>query len=128
LPGPPAYRWPRKTLTMKGDCHIAPVAAPEKAEVRSTAQPQCRSTLASVAGVVVVMALAGCAQSGALSAPTAKRLVIDPNGIAGVHFGSGALKWTAPNGLVFVEAPQTSKPTSPTATITEIKTGTCGNF
>jgi hypothetical protein len=183
-----------------------------------------------VAGLVVVMALAGCAQSGVLSAPSTKRLAIDSNGIAGVHFGlpkakavaalqatlgkpdatgintgcgpaftevawhdliaefqhgtftgyryvaggyplttagsprdpaaptsrtpalttargitlgstlkelraaypglilSGALKWTAPDGLVFVEAPQTSKPTSPTATITEIKTGTCGNF
>jgi hypothetical protein len=41
---------------------------------------------------------------------------------------SGALKWTAPNGLVFIEAPQTSKPTSPTATIAEIKTRTCGDF
>jgi hypothetical protein len=176
------------------------------------------------------MALAGCAQSAPLSAPSTKRPALDSNGIANVHFGlskakavaalqawlgkpnatgintgcgpaftetawhdliaefghgtftgyryvrggyplttagsphdpvastsrtpalttargitldstlrelraaypgliqSGALKWTAPNGLVFVEASQTSKPTSPTATIAEIKTGTCGDF
>jgi hypothetical protein len=213
---------------MKGDCHIAPVAAPKKVEVRSTAQSPCRSKLASVA--VVVMVLAGCAQSRALSPPGTKRLVLDSNGIADVHFGlpkakavaalqaslgkpdatgtntgcgpaftevawhdlivefrrgtftgyryisggyplttagsphdpvsptsrtpalttasgitlgstlrelraaypaliqSGALKWTAPNGLVFVEASQTNNPTSPTATIAEIKTGTCGDF
>jgi hypothetical protein len=41
---------------------------------------------------------------------------------------SGALKWTVPNGLVFVEASDTNKPTAPTATIAEIKTGTCGDF
>jgi hypothetical protein len=41
---------------------------------------------------------------------------------------SGALRWTGPNGLIFVEASQTSKPTSPTAAIAEIKTGTCGDF
>jgi hypothetical protein len=183
-----------------------------------------------VAGVALVMALAGCARSGALPASGTKRPALDSNGIASVHFGlsqakavaalqawlgkpnatgintgcgpaftevawhdliaefrhgtftgyryvsggyplttagsphdrvaptspaptlttaqgitldstlrqlraaypgliqSGALKWTAPDGLVFVEAPQTSKPTSPTATIAEIKTGTCGDF
>jgi hypothetical protein len=179
---------------------------------------------------VVVMVLAGCAQSGALYPPNTKRPALDSNGIANVHFGlptakavaalqaslgkpnatgintgcgpaftevawhdliaefrhgaftgyryvsggyplttagsphdpvaptsrtpalttargitvgstlrelraayprlihSGALKWTAPNGLVFVEAPQTSKPTPHTATIAEIKTDTCGDF
>jgi hypothetical protein len=183
-----------------------------------------------VAKVALVMTLAGCAQSGAVSAPSTKRPALDSSGIANVHFGlpkakavaalqaslgkpnatgintgcgpavtevawhdliaefrngtftgyryisvgyplttagspddpgaptsrtpalttvrgitlgstlrelraaypglirSGALKWTAPNGLVFVEASQTSKPTSPTATIAEIKTGTCGDF
>jgi hypothetical protein len=215
---------------MKSDCDIAPLAASKKVEMRSTAQSQCRSKLASVAGVVVVMALAGCAQSGALSPPGTKRPVLDSNGIATVHFGlpeakavaalraslgkpnamgintgcgpavtevawhdliaefrhgtftgyryvsggyplttagsphdpvspasrkpalttgrgitlgstlrelrlgypgliqSGALKWTAPNGLVFVEASQTNKPTPPMAMIAEIKTGTCGDF
>jgi hypothetical protein len=201
---------------MKGDCYIALLPALKKVEVRSMPQPPCRSKLASVVGVVV-MALAGCAQSGMLSSPATKRLVLDSNGIADVHFGlpktktvaalqaslgkpnatgtntgcgpavtevawhdliaefrhgtftgyryvsggyplttagsphdpvspmprtpalttargitlgstlrelraaypgliqSGALKWTAPNGLVFVEASQTNKPTSPTA-------------
>jgi hypothetical protein len=41
---------------------------------------------------------------------------------------SGAFKWTAPNGLVFVERSHTAKPTPPTATIAEIKTGVCGDF
>ncbi len=194
------------------------------------APSRCRSTLVSVVGVVVVMALAGCAHSGSLSAPGTKRPALDSNGIGNVHFGlskvkavaalqawlgnpnatgintgcgpavtevawhdliaefrdgtftgyryvlggyplttrgsphdpvarttrtpalttgrgitlgstlgelraeypgltqSGALKWAAPNGLVFVEAPSTTEPASPTATIAEIKTGTCGDY
>jgi hypothetical protein len=194
------------------------------------AQSQCRSKLVSVVGVVVVVALAGCAQSGSLSPLSTKRPVLESNGIGNVHFGlskvkavaallawlgnpnaagintgcgpaftevawhdliaefrhstftgyryvsggyplttpgsphdpvspevqtpalttargitvdstlrelraaypgliqSGALKWTAPNGLVFVEASHTKKPASPMATVAEIKTGTCGDF
>jgi hypothetical protein len=194
------------------------------------AQSRGRSKLVAVAGSVVVMALAGCAQSRSLAPPGTKRPVLDANGIGPVHFGlpkakavaafqaslgtpnatgintgcgpaftevawhdliaefrygtltgyryvaggyplttpgsphdpvaptsrspalttargitlgstlrelraaypgliqSGALKWTAPDGLVFIEASQTSTPTSPTATIAEIKTGTCGDF
>jgi hypothetical protein len=193
------------------------------------AQSQRKSNLVSVA-VVVVMAVAGCAQSGSLSPPRTKRPLLDSNGIGNVHFGlpkvkavaalraslgrpnatgintgcgpaftevawhdliaefrhgtfagyryvsggyplttagsphdpvsptsptpalatargitlgstlrelraaypgltqSGALKWTAPNGLVFVEASQTKKPASPTAMIAEIKARTCGDF
>jgi hypothetical protein len=41
---------------------------------------------------------------------------------------SGALKWMAAEGLVFVEAPDTSNPVSPAARIAEIKIGTCGAF
>jgi hypothetical protein len=41
---------------------------------------------------------------------------------------SGALKWTAPNGLIFVEASDTSNPLSPAARIAEIKIGTCGTY
>ena len=196
--------------------------------MRSTAEPRCRSKLVPV--VVVVMVLAGCAQSGSLSAPSTKRPALESNGIGNVHFGlskvktvaalqawlgnpnatgintgcgpaftevawhdliaefrhgsftgyryvsggyplttpgsphdpvsptsrtpalttargitlsstlkelqaeypgliqSGALKWTAPNELAFVASPATKKPASPTATIAEIKTGTCGDF
>ncbi len=190
---------------------------------------RCRPKLASVAGVVLVLALVGCAR-GSLSAPSTKRPAVNANGIGNVHFGlskvkavaalqawlgkpnatgintgcgpaftevawrdliaefrhstftgyryvlggyplttpgsphdpvspssrtpvlattrgitlgstlselrsaypgliqSGTLKWTAPDGLVFVEARSTQKPASPTATIAEIKTGTCGDF
>jgi hypothetical protein len=41
---------------------------------------------------------------------------------------SGALKWTAPNGLTFVEAYDTSNPVSPSARIAEIKIDTCGTY
>jgi hypothetical protein len=193
-------------------------------------QCRCRVTLVSVVGVVAAMAIAGCAQTGALSAPGSRRSVLAPNGIGKVHFGlskvkavaalqallgkpsatgintgcgsaftevawhdliaefrhgtftgyryvsggyplttpgsphdpvsamsptpalattrgltlgsklselraaypglihSGALKWTVPAGLVFAEASDTKKPNAATATIAEIKTGTCGDF
>jgi stage V sporulation protein SpoVS len=183
-----------------------------------------------VPGVVVVMGLAGCTQTGALSALSSKRPALEPNGIGSVYFGrskvkavaalrallgkpnatgvntacgpaftevawhdliaefrhgtftgyryvrggyplttpgsardrvsatsrtpalatargltlgstlrevraaypgliqSGALKWKVPNGLVFVEASDTGKPAAATATIAEIKAGTCGDF
>jgi hypothetical protein len=41
---------------------------------------------------------------------------------------SGALKWTAQDGLIFVEAPHTRNPVSATARIAEIKIGSCGDF
>ena len=41
---------------------------------------------------------------------------------------SGALKWKAPNGLIFVEGPLTKNPLSPEARIVEIKIGTCGTY
>jgi hypothetical protein len=41
---------------------------------------------------------------------------------------SGALKWKAPDGLVFVEATGTGNPVSPAARIAEIKIGTCGSY
>ncbi len=183
-----------------------------------------------MAGVVLVMALAGCAESGSPSPPSTKPLTLGSNGVGKVHFGlskvkavaalqpwlgdpnatgintgcgpaftevawhdliaefrhdtftgyryvsggyplttpesphdrvaptsrtpalstargitlgstlrelraaypgltqSGALKWTAPDGLVFVEVTHTKKPAAPTATIAEIKIGTCGDF
>jgi hypothetical protein len=193
---------------------------------------RCRSrvTLVSVVGVLVALAVAGCARTGALSAPGTSRSLLAPNGIGNVHFGmskvravpalqallgkpsatgintgcgsaftevawhdliaefrhgtftgyryvsggyplttpgsphdpvsamsptpalatargltlgsklselraaypgliqSGALKWTVPTGLVFVEASVTKEPTAAAATIAEIKTGTCGDF
>jgi hypothetical protein len=41
---------------------------------------------------------------------------------------SGAVKWTARNGLIFVEANDTKNPDSPRARIAEIKIGTCGSY
>jgi hypothetical protein len=41
---------------------------------------------------------------------------------------SGAVKWTARNGLIFVEANDTRNPDSPRARIAEIKIGTCGSY
>jgi hypothetical protein len=41
---------------------------------------------------------------------------------------SGAVQWTAPNGLTFVEPSTVRNPRSPADKIVEIKTRTCGDF
>ena len=41
---------------------------------------------------------------------------------------SGAVQWTAPNGLTFVEPSTVRNPQSPADEIVEIKTRTCGDF
>jgi hypothetical protein len=41
---------------------------------------------------------------------------------------TGAVRWTAPNGLIFTEPSTVTNPTSPTNTIVEIQTGACGDF